>query len=95
MSEALERVIAEQQAKIDDLQSLNNSYCKQLESIYIRHDALFENIARLIDERPFSATTEDAKKRYHELATAARLGLMDAGYCLRCYNFVCECDPDD
>mgnify|MGYP003661540753 CR=1 FL=1 len=92
MSEALTRVIEEQQRKIDQLQGLNDSYCKSLATVFTKHDELFEQISRMVDGYREWRGTPEQQERYRKLCCEVRLGLMDAGYCLSCYSFVCECD---
>lgn len=94
MSQALERVIAEQQQNLDHLQKLNDSYCKDLETVFKRHDALFATIGRLVDSFPSANDTDEERKRYHKIACEARIGLMEAGFCMGCYCFMCECHDE-
>ena len=49
MSEALERVIAEQQAKIDHMEKVIEGQNKSLNTVFTRHDELFEAMARLVE----------------------------------------------
>jgi hypothetical protein len=85
MSQALERVIAEQQAKIDNMEKLIDGQNKSLNAVFTRHDELFEAMARLV---------ESDEKDQPNLRRKVRLEMMDAGWCFGCYNFVCECDHD-
>lgn len=94
MSEALERVIAEQQKEIDRLKGLSDGYCKSLETVYTQHNELFEKIGRMVDSLPSAKDTDDERKRYHKIACDVRIGLMDAGFCMGCYSFSCECHDD-
>lgn len=95
MSEALERVIAEQQKEIDHLKRVSDGYCKSLDTVFTQHNKLFESIGRMVDSFPSANDTDDERKRYHKLACDVRIGLLEAGFCLGCYSFMCECDPDD
>ena len=86
MSEALERVIAEQQAKIDHMEKVIEGQNKSLNTVFTRHDELFEAMARLV---------EADEKDWRTLSRKVRLEMMDAGWCFGCYSFACKCDHDD
>lgn len=86
MSEALERVIAEQQKKIDGMGKLIDSQAKSLNTVYTKHDDLFDVFAKLVEA--------DERYRIVGLQERARLRMMDAGFCFGCHSFVCECDHD-
>lgn len=92
MSAALERVIAEQQAKIDHQSGLLESQMKSLQTYFTRHDSLFESFARLLD----AGLPKDDQllkiDEYRKLRHECRIGMMDSGYCMTCYNFNCECE---
>lgn len=94
MSNALERVIAEQQEKIDwltgDLKRANET----AGTLWTRHNELFEAIARLLDCDLPSEPTEQQWVEFCRLRHTLRRQMLDTGYCLSCYNFVCECDHD-
>lgn len=95
MSEALERVIAEQQAHIDHMKSVIDSQQNRTNTVFTRHGELFESFARLLDaEIPKCSPDQkgDVFEAYRKLRHDARMQMMDAGYCLHCYNFVCECE---
>jgi hypothetical protein len=51
-------------------------------------------MARLIDCDLPSDPTEEQWTRFCKLRHNVRMQMLDTGYCLRCYNFVCECDYD-
>ena len=91
---ALERVIAEQQAKIDGLQKVLASQLKQLETVFTRHNELFEKLGELIDARIPDKTDEAIWKRYVALKWECRQMMAEAGFCCHCRNFVCECEND-
>jgi hypothetical protein len=88
MSEALTRVIAEQQSKIDNLEIIIASKNKSLESTFKRQDELFEAWARLLD-------SEEGSEEYRRLRHEVRMQILETGYCLRCYNFSCECNYEE
>ena len=93
---SLERIIAEQQKKIDDLTEGNKKLIERSANVFKRNDELFEAWARFYDaDLPTDADNRDGTevfKRYHSLKHEVRMQMGDAGYCLRCYNFICECD---
>ena len=85
---SLERVIADQQKTIDHLNERLDSAHKTLNTMWTQHNELFESFARLIDsDIPVSVGTE-----YRKLRHECRVQMLEAGYCMTCYNFVCECD---
>lgn len=95
MSEALERVIAQQQKEIDHLKRVNESLTKSAETVFTREEKLFETIARVTDY-PLRASWKDDKaeswKEYHTMLNDLRTQAMDAGFCLHCERFICECE---
>ena len=92
MSAALERVIAEQQAEIDKLKAQQASAHETLNTLWERHDQLFDCFARLIDADIPDGANLDVAKAYRNLRHECRLKMLDAGYCMTCHNFVCECE---
>ena len=95
MSAALERVIAEQQAHIDHMQKVIANQQRDLTTVFTRHEELFKAWAMLLDARIPKCSpdvTEDVFKAYRKLHHEARLCMMNAGYCLTCHNFICECE---
>jgi len=95
MSAALERVIAEQQAHIDHMKQVIANQQRDLTTAFTRHEKLFESWARLLDAQIPKCSpdvNEDVFKAYRKLHHDARLCMMATGYCLRCRNFICECD---
>lgn len=98
MSEALERVIAQQQQQIDRLQQINESLTKSAETVFTREERMFETIARVLGYSLRPSWKDDRKdewERYHMLLNELRLQVMEAGFCLHCERFVCECDYDE
>lgn len=90
----LERVIAEQQEKIDWLTGDLKRAHETSETLWTRHNGLFEAIARLLDYDLPIDPTEQHWTQFSKLRHAVRMQMLDTGYCLHCYNFVCECDYD-
>ena len=95
MSEALNRVIEEQQKRIDDLLASNKNLINRAENIFKKNDELFEAIARLIDFRiKTDGWTDKEREHYGSLKHEVRMQMVEAGYCVHCYNWMnfCECD---
>lgn len=92
MSAALERVIAEQQEKIDSLEKQINSAHETLSTVWTKHDELFENFARLVDATIPKDDQLLKIDEYRRLRHACRLQMLETGFCMTCYNFNCECE---
>jgi|JI10StandDraft_1071094.scaffolds.fasta_scaffold338057_4 hypothetical protein len=92
MSEALERVIAEQQTKIDQLTAEVTRGHETLNTIWTKHNDLFESFARLIYAHIPDSTDHGDPKNFRRLRQTCRVMMLEAGYCMTCYNFICECD---
>lgn len=90
---SLERIIAEQQEKIDQLNIGNKKLIERSANVFKRNEELFEAWARLLDAEPADRDGDPAKwESYRALKHEVRMQMLDAGYCLRCYNFICECE---
>ena len=92
---SLDRVIAEQQKKIDDLTEANKKLIERAANLFKKNDELFESVARLIDFRMDYDKWEDKQREaYGSLRHEVRMQMIEAGYCVTCYNFMahCECD---
>jgi hypothetical protein len=95
MSEALTRVIDEQQKRIDDLLASNKNLIDRAENIFKKNDELFEAVGRLIDFRiKTDGWTDKEREYYGSLKHKVRMQMAEAGYCVHCYNWMnfCECD---
>jgi len=95
MSEALTRVIDEQQKRIDDLLASNKSLIDRAAKVFKQNDELFEAAARLIDFRiKTDGWTDKEREHYGSLKHEVRMQMIEAGYCVHCYNWMnfCECD---
>ena len=96
MSEALTRVIDEQQKRIDDLLATNKSLINRAESIFKKNDELFESVARLIDFRfKTDGWSDKEREHYGSLKHEVRMQMIEAGYCVTCYNFMAHCECDE
>jgi VIT1/CCC1 family predicted Fe2+/Mn2+ transporter len=84
MSQALERVIAEQQARIDLLMSQISHGI----DISIRANAQIEDIAK----QAFVMLSHPNKSEKLECRHALKTALRNFGYCLTCECLPCECD---
>lgn len=93
---SLERVIAEQQTKIDQLTEQVDSLSKSSAHVWKQHEELFEAIAVFLDANlPLDRSDESSAKHYLKLRHELRLAMLQTGYCLRCYNFICQCDDHE
>lgn len=88
----LERVIAEQQTKIDQLTAEVTRGHETLNTIWNKHNDLFESFARLIDAHIPDSTDHGDPKNFRRLRQTCRVAMLEAGYCMTCYNFGCECE---
>ena len=91
---SLERVIAEQQTKIDQLTSLVDEQNKSLATMCSKHEALFENVACLLEADLPPFTDKEMHRSYFRLNREIRLQLMDCGFCPRCHGFSCQCGDE-
>ena len=94
MSETLERVIADQQRKIDTLAQMAESQSKAIRTVYTQHGKLFETVGRFLDQDIPGEQGSTEWRRYRDMRHEARMAFRDAGWCFGCYNFSCECDHD-
>ena len=93
---SLERTIAEQQKRIDDLVEGNKKLIERSARVFKQNEELFEAWARLWDaDLPTDKDKEEGTSRfkhYHHLRHEVRMQMIEAGYCVTCYNFICECE---
>jgi len=97
---SLDRVIADQQNRIDELEKRvsdllegTKKLLEQNAKVFKRHDELFEAWARFLDEDTPDPDGDPKKwERYCSLRHEVRMQMLDTGYCLRCYDFICTCD---
>ena len=92
MSAALERVIAEQQATIDHLKGEVTRGHETLNTMWTKHNDLFDSFARLVDADIPDGSDYANLEAYRKLRHECRLQMLETGYCMTCYNFVCECE---
>ena len=90
MNDVLTRVISEQQTKIDQQSALIDSQRKDMESVFTRHEKLFEAFAMLLEAR--IPRDGEPEQEYAKLRNECRMQMMGAGFCMRCHNFICECE---
>jgi ferritin-like metal-binding protein YciE len=83
MSEALERVIAEQQAQIDRLKQIVDSNNKSFAGFTKSQERMAHAAFGLINE-----------PRSHDRMWALKLELQAQGWCVFCEASPCECDHD-
>ena len=81
MSEALARVIAEQQAEIDRFKARDQLSLKNWNRAYEKEQALMSAVFSFLNS-----------KYTHEDGTHMRQAISDAGWCLQCEVNPCECE---
>ena len=95
MSSALERVIAEQQDRVDSLTAHLESAQKSSAHVWKQHEELFDALARFLDaDIPLDRSDVDRAKKYLKQRHELTLAVLDCGYCLRCRDFICHCGED-
>ena len=95
MSSALERVIAEQQDRVDSLTAQIESAQKSSAHVWKQHEELFETLAKFLDaDLPLDRLDVDRAKKYLKQRHELSLAVFDCGYCLRCRDFICHCGED-
>jgi hypothetical protein len=94
MSEALTRVIDEQQKRIDDL--LEGKLIERAANVFKKNDDLFEEVAKLIDCRITpDGLPEKEWEAYRSQRHEVRMAMIEAGYCVTCYNWMAHCECED
>lgn len=96
MTEALNRVIAEQQKRIDDLTEGNKKLIERSARVFKQNHELFEAWARLWDaDLPNDKDNEEGTSKfvkYYDLRLDVRRHMQEAGFCMMCYDFICQCE---
>lgn len=98
MSTALERVIAEQQAKIDRLEARLDSdleYARRAQESLLE---IFQRAASVADWWKLRDCWKDDKSREWQefvvMRLALRTSLREYGFCATCHSMTCECGDD-
>ena len=91
-NQTLERVIAEQQIQIDRLKDEIRRAQETLSTMWTQHGELFESFAKLTDAQIPKDDQLLKIDEYRKLRHECRMQMLNAGYCMTCYNFVCECE---
>lgn len=99
MSSALERVIAEQQETIDQLEAIVKSNREYLHAEFQNKDKIYAEVMRLITfhfSPDIAKQFPDDMKRWRALARSIKAMLLDEGMCIYCWEFGCggECQQD-
>lgn len=100
MSAALERVIAEQQERIDRYEAMEKQQTESARKDFERHRALFDNLSTYINEVnrqlfPYKDHKPEFKREYFlNIRDRLRKSAEDLGYCWRCEHYGCVCDMD-
>ena len=84
---SLARVIDDQQKRIDWLNSQLESCHKTIESMFEKHETLFELIGDLVDR---GTKNPNLEAQMH----AVRITLLTTGFHMCCYKFDCECGDE-
>jgi SMC interacting uncharacterized protein involved in chromosome segregation len=98
MSEALERVIAEQQAKIDRLEKLLESRNSQIQGEFKRLSDLFSKVSlyisvadRIVRSAPKADNDESTMRMYRNAKESLKAQSEVCGFCWRCESYGCVC----
>ena len=98
MSAALERVIAEQQERIDRLEKQDAAFTENSRREFERYRDLFSALSnyataaeRLID---FKTISDKDREYFHRVKYDLREKSWAVGYCWRCEHYGCVCDMD-
>lgn len=98
MSAALERVIAEQQERIDRLEKQDAAFTENSKREFERYRDLFSALSsykaaaeRMID---FSAISDRDRAYFYRCRDDLRAKSWAVGYCWRCEHYGCVCDMD-
>ena len=95
MSSALERVIAEQQDRVDILTAQLERAQKSLVHVWKQYEELFDALAGFLDaDIPLDRSDVDRAEKYLKQRHELSLAVLECGYCLRCRDFICHCDED-
>lgn len=95
MRAALERVIAEQQERIDHLEALVDSRTNGWQAEFKRLDTLLGSVAYflMVADRTWKTIelTEKDHEAYFKARAKVRLAATECGYCWHCENIPCAC----
>lgn len=102
MSEALERVITEQQKEIDSLRKHNSALMessrKAQQSRYEFETAFFKDIDKVLDFKLREYWKDDQKEafqKYRDLLHDLRMEMLNHGWCIRCGDWIHQCGCHD
>lgn len=97
MSEALERVIAEQQKEIDRLRTLDKNsgehFRKEYEEKMDFYAEVWRVVTFLIPDK-IRETFPEETKRINAMLWRLKEKMEGNGFCTRCASFYCECHED-
>jgi hypothetical protein len=97
-TDALARIIAQQQAEIDGLRSMVAGHEQSRKTLFERDKELFENINALLDFKVQNYWKDNQAKaldQYRELRHTLRMHLIESGWCINCTDFRNQCGCDD
>lgn len=93
MSAALERVIAEQQARLDHMKQVIEDNNKQLQYQYKKEKEIYELLACVVAIK-IRCATEEHHKTWMDYRQKVRIYMLENGWCFNCRSFSCECNDD-
>ena len=95
---SLERVIAEQQKKIDHLELLAKSQRDQNTMLNQSIEKRFRQLDQLVSLRLRDCWKDDKKAQwesYCNMIHDVKLSMIEYGWCFNCESFMCECHRGD
>ena len=94
---SLERVIAEQQKKIDHLELLVKSQRDQNTMLNQSIEKRFRQLDQLVSLRLRNCWKDDKKAQweaYCSMIHDVKISMMEYGWCFNCRSFLCDCQHD-
>jgi hypothetical protein len=103
MSETLERVIQDQQAKIDSLEAkigfLEESLAgakANLSGVFEEENELMKTMVKIMEWKHLRSVWKDGEKEkwqeFQKMKSELKLKMADLEFCFRCNSMRCECD---
>ena len=95
---SLERVIAEQQEKIDRLESLLKSQQDQNVLLHQSIEKRFRQLDNLVSLRLRDCWKDDKKAQwesYCRMINDVKFSMIEYGWCFNCESFLCDCHRDE
>ena len=92
---SLERVIAEQQSKIDRQESRLKHYHEQTALLHKQIEKRFSQLDTLVTLSLRDCWRDDKKKQWEQYCRTVnevKISMIEYGYCFNCQSFLCECN---